>query len=66
MTGAIVGARRPGQLDQWIGAGGIELSGDLLRAITDAIAETGAGTGHAHATAAIEGLDAGRDDGRAP
>ena len=44
VTGAIVGARRASQLDQWIRAGRIELSGDLLGAITDAIAETGAGT----------------------
>ena len=43
MTGAIVGARRPGQLDAWIGAGHLELSPELLRAIDEAIAETGAG-----------------------
>ena len=44
VTGAIVGARRPSQLDQWIGAGRLELSDELLRAINDAIAEDGAGT----------------------
>ncbi len=44
VTGAIVGARRPDQLDQWIGAAGVELSEQQLRAIDDAIAETGAGT----------------------
>jgi aryl-alcohol dehydrogenase-like predicted oxidoreductase len=44
VTGAIVGARRPSQLDQWIGAGRLELSEEMLRAINDAIAETGAGT----------------------
>jgi aryl-alcohol dehydrogenase-like predicted oxidoreductase len=43
VTGAIVGARRPGQLDAWIGAGHLQLSPDLLRAIDEAIAETGAG-----------------------
>src|SRR5919204_2191024 len=43
VTGAIVGARRPDQLDGWIGAGHLELSDDVLRAIADAIAESGAG-----------------------
>jgi aryl-alcohol dehydrogenase-like predicted oxidoreductase len=43
VTGAIVGARRPGQVDAWIGAGRLELSQEMLRAIDDAIAETGAG-----------------------
>jgi aryl-alcohol dehydrogenase-like predicted oxidoreductase len=44
VTGAIVGARRPDQLDQWIGAAGVELGDEELRAIDQAIAETGAGT----------------------
>jgi aryl-alcohol dehydrogenase-like predicted oxidoreductase len=44
VTAAIVGARRPGQLDRWIGAGRLELSEKLLFAINDAIVETGAGT----------------------
>jgi aryl-alcohol dehydrogenase-like predicted oxidoreductase len=44
VTGAIVGARRPGQLDGWIGAGGLELPEEQLHAIDDAIVETGAGT----------------------
>jgi aryl-alcohol dehydrogenase-like predicted oxidoreductase len=44
VTGAIVGARRPDQLDEWLGAGGLELTPALLGAISDAIAETGAGT----------------------
>ena len=43
VTGAIVGARRPPQLDAWIGAGHLELSQQVLRAIDEAIAETGAG-----------------------
>jgi aryl-alcohol dehydrogenase-like predicted oxidoreductase len=43
VTGAIVGARRPAQLDAWIGAGRLELSHELLRAIDEALAETGAG-----------------------
>jgi aryl-alcohol dehydrogenase-like predicted oxidoreductase len=44
VTGAIVGARRPSQLDRWIGAAGLELPDERLRAIDDAIADTGAGT----------------------
>jgi aryl-alcohol dehydrogenase-like predicted oxidoreductase len=43
VTGAIVGARRPGQLDGWLGAGDLELSQELLHAIDEAIIETGAG-----------------------
>ena len=43
VTGAIVGARRPDQLDGWIGAAGLDLSDELLHTIDDAIAETGAG-----------------------
>ena len=52
VTGAIVGARRPDQLDQWIGAGAVELSEDQLAEIDAAIAATGAGTERAsHAPA---------------
>jgi aryl-alcohol dehydrogenase-like predicted oxidoreductase len=43
VTGAIVGARRPGQLDAWIGAGALELSQEALRAIDEAIVETDPG-----------------------
>ena len=43
VTGAIVGARRPDQLDGWIGAAGLDLSDELLHTIDAAIAETGAG-----------------------
>ncbi len=43
VTGAIVGARRASQLGDWIGAGRLELSREQLRAINDAIADTGAG-----------------------
>jgi aryl-alcohol dehydrogenase-like predicted oxidoreductase len=43
VTGAIVGARRPDQLDAWLGAGALELSPQTLRAIDEAIAQTGAG-----------------------
>jgi aryl-alcohol dehydrogenase-like predicted oxidoreductase len=44
VTGAIVGARRPDQLDRWIGAGRLELPERTRLAIDGAIAETGAGT----------------------
>ena len=44
VTGAIVGARRPAQLEAWIATGHLELSQEELHAIDDAIAETGAGT----------------------
>ena len=43
VTGAIVGARRPAQLEAWIATGHLELSQEELHAIDDAIAETGAG-----------------------
>jgi aryl-alcohol dehydrogenase-like predicted oxidoreductase len=43
VTGAIVGARRPAQLDAWIGAGDLELSEELLHAIDEAIVEADAG-----------------------
>ena len=41
VTGAIVGARRPDQLDAWIGAGDLELSEALLDAIGEAIGAVG-------------------------
>ena len=44
VTGAIVGARRPDQVDGWRGAGNLQLTAEQLRAIGDAIDETGAGT----------------------
>jgi aryl-alcohol dehydrogenase-like predicted oxidoreductase len=45
VTGAIVGARSPGQVDGWIGAAGLALSGEDLGEIATAIDRTGAGTG---------------------
>lgn len=44
VTGAIVGARRPDQLDQWIGATEVRPTEEQLRAVDDAVAQTGAGT----------------------
>jgi aryl-alcohol dehydrogenase-like predicted oxidoreductase len=44
VTGAIVGARRPDQIDGWVSAGEVELSADDLAAIELAVKETGAGS----------------------
>lgn len=43
--GAIVGARRPNQLDGWIGAGAVELDAARLTEIAAVLEETGAGSG---------------------
>jgi aryl-alcohol dehydrogenase-like predicted oxidoreductase len=45
VTGAIVGARSPEQVDGWIGAASLELSAEDLDDIAEAIHRTGAGTG---------------------
>ena len=47
VTGAIVGARRPEQLHDWIDATSVELSAADLDAIAAAIEATGAGSGPA-------------------
>ncbi|NNF83881.1 MAG: aldo/keto reductase [Deltaproteobacteria bacterium] len=47
VTGAIVGARSPEQVDGWIGAAGLTLSGEDLEEIASAIDRTGAGAGPA-------------------
>jgi aryl-alcohol dehydrogenase-like predicted oxidoreductase len=47
VTGAIVGARSPGQVDGWIDAAGLALSGEDLEEIARAIDRTGAGAGPA-------------------
>jgi aryl-alcohol dehydrogenase-like predicted oxidoreductase len=47
ITGAIVGARSPEQVDGWIGGGALELTPADLTEIAGAIAETGAGDGPA-------------------
>jgi aryl-alcohol dehydrogenase-like predicted oxidoreductase len=43
VTGALVGARRPDQLDSWLSAGSVELTPRDREEIEHAIAETGAG-----------------------
>jgi len=47
VTGAIVGARTPGQVDGWLPAATLELKDDDLADIAAAIQATGAGTGPA-------------------
>ena len=44
VTAAIVGARRPQQMEEWLGAARLTLSSEDLKAIDDAVAETGAGS----------------------
>jgi aryl-alcohol dehydrogenase-like predicted oxidoreductase len=45
VTGAIVGARSPSQVDGWIGAASLELTSEDLEEISAAIVRTCAGTG---------------------
>jgi aryl-alcohol dehydrogenase-like predicted oxidoreductase len=45
VTGAIVGARTPGQVNGWLGAASLELTGEELDEIGRAIRRTGAGEG---------------------
>ena len=45
VTGAIVGARSPEQVDGWIGAATLELGREDLDEVADAIRRTGAGAG---------------------
>jgi aryl-alcohol dehydrogenase-like predicted oxidoreductase len=45
VTGAIVGARAPDQVRDWIGAPAVRLSADDLAEIARAVQESGAGTG---------------------
>jgi aryl-alcohol dehydrogenase-like predicted oxidoreductase len=45
VNGAIVGARRPDQLDGWIGAGAVELDAAVLDEIAAVLEEAGAGSG---------------------
>lgn len=47
VTAAIVGARRPSQIDGWVGAGSLSLDPDDVSTIAGAVARTGAGRGPA-------------------
>jgi aryl-alcohol dehydrogenase-like predicted oxidoreductase len=53
VTGSIVGARTPEQVDGWIGAASIELTSQDLDDIGSAIQRTGAGVGPARQTMAV-------------
>ena len=55
VSGAIVGARTPNQVDGWIGAASIRLSEQDLDEIASAIGSTGAGAGPAQPEAARQG-----------
>jgi len=44
VTAAIVGARRPQQIEEWLGAACLTLPAEILSAIDEAVAETGAGS----------------------
>jgi len=55
VTGAIVGARTPSQVDGWIGAATLELSAADLDEIAAAISWTAAGTGPVRPTAGVAG-----------
>jgi aryl-alcohol dehydrogenase-like predicted oxidoreductase len=48
VSGAIVGARTPKQIDGWIGAASIALTPQDLNEIASAIERTSAGVGPAH------------------
>lgn len=52
VTGAIVGARSPAQVDGWIAAGRLELTAEDLDEIAGAIRRTGAGSGPLRPTSA--------------
>lgn len=45
VTGAIVGARRPEQVDGWIGGADVTLDDATLQELADAVTQTGAGSG---------------------
>src|SRR5690348_15608074 len=63
VTGAIVGARRPGQVDGWLPAATLELKEDDLADIAAAVHATGAGTGPAAPASLAAPLAAGRHRG---
>ena len=55
VTGAIVGARTPAQVDGWIGAAALELAAADMDEIAAAIARTGAGAGPARPVSGVAG-----------
>jgi len=52
VTAAICGARKTGQVEGWVRGGEVELDGDALGRIREALEETGAGSGPLAASAA--------------
>lgn len=62
VTGAIVGARKPEQVDAWIAAANVQLNAKDLEEIAAAIKQTGAGAGPAQPSDAgsQHGVDAAR------
>jgi aryl-alcohol dehydrogenase-like predicted oxidoreductase len=54
VSGAIVGARSPQQVDGWIAAGKLALIGEDLDEIAGAIVRTGAGVGPTHPARALQ------------
>ena len=55
VTGAIVGGRRPSQLDDWLGADRLELDAEALGEIEAALEATGAGTDEPQQPPAVRG-----------
>jgi aryl-alcohol dehydrogenase-like predicted oxidoreductase len=55
VTGAIVGARSPEQVDGWIGGSGIRLTEDDLAEIANAATTARAGSGPVHPPVAVNG-----------
>jgi aryl-alcohol dehydrogenase-like predicted oxidoreductase len=55
VTGAIVGARTPAQVDGWIGAAALALTAADLEQIAAALGRTGAGTGPARPVTGVAG-----------
>jgi len=45
VSGAIVGARRPSQVEEWVGAASLELDDEVVDRIAGVLRETGAGSG---------------------
>lgn len=59
VSGAIVGARRPAQVDGWVGAGEVVLTRGDLDTLAKAMLDTGAGSGPKHPTGVTDAPGAG-------
>ena len=58
VTGAIVGARRPAQVDGWIDAANLSLTASELEQIADAIDRSGAGKGPSRPASGVQAASA--------